>query len=150
MATTRNVQVGKVDRTALRVNQAFIVGLLLLAFLMEGTWLVAVVAIVMGAGTVTPSWALFQRFYRDILRPTGLLKSELHAEDPAPHRFAQGMGAAVLVLAILALALGATIVGWSLVLIVVILAAFNLIFGFCAGCFIYFQAQRMWSRSSHG
>ena len=134
---------GQVDRTALRVNQAFIIGFLALAFLLYQPWLVAFVCAVMAIGTVFPHVALFQRIYRDVLRPAGLLKPDLHQEDAAPHRFAQGMGAAVLLLAMIALFAGASALGWGLTFVVIALAAVNLFFGFCAGCFVYFQLQRL-------
>jgi hypothetical protein len=134
---------GQVDRTALRVNQAFIIGVLALAFLLDQPWLVAFVFAVMAIGTAFPQAALFQRIYRDVLRPAGLLKPDLHAEDAAPHRFAQGMGAAVLLIATIALLAGAQALGWGLSFVVIALAAVNLFFGFCAGCFVYFQLQRL-------
>ncbi len=134
---------GQVDRMALRVNQACIIGFLALAFLLVQPWLVAFVFAVMAIGTAFPQAALFQRFYRDVLRPAGLLKPDLHAEDAAPHRFAQGMGAAVLLIAAIALFVGAQALGWGLSFVVIALAAVNLFFGFCAGCFVYFQLQRL-------
>lgn len=144
----RQARVGgrSVDRTALRVNQATIISLLVLGFLTDQPWLAVLVCAVMAAGTALPSAALFQRFYRDVLRPAGLLQPDLHAEDPAPHRFAQGLGAAVLLAAIVALFSGAAVAGWALVLVVITLAVVNLLFGFCAGCFVYFQIQRLLSR----
>ncbi len=132
-----------VDRTALRVHQAAISGLLLLAFVVQQPWLVALVASVMTLGVISPRLALFQRLYRDLARPLGWLRPDLHPEDPAPHRFAQAIGAAVLILATLALGLGALFVGWALTLLVVTLATINLLFGFCAGCFIFFHLQRL-------
>jgi hypothetical protein len=134
---------GQVDRTALRVNQAFIIGFLALAFLLDQPWLVAFVCAVMAIGTAFPQAALFQRIYRDALRPAGLLKPDVHQEEAAPHRFAQGMGAAVLLIATIALFVGAQTLGWGLAFVVIALAAVNLFFGFCAGCFVYFQLQRL-------
>jgi uncharacterized membrane protein YhaH (DUF805 family) len=131
------------DRTALRVNQALIIAFLAIGFLLDQAWLVVFVCAVMAVGTAVPRAALFQRLYRDVLRPAGLLKPDLHAEDAAPHRFAQGMGAAVLLLAVLALFAGAAALGWGLVFVVIALAAVNLLFGFCAGCFVYFQLARL-------
>lgn len=131
------------DRTALKVNQALIIALTLGAFLFDVPWIVAVVALVMTLGTLRPDLALFQRLYHDLLRPAGLLRPDLHAEDAAPHRFAQALGAAFLVAASLALFAGLAAVGWTLSLIVVALAALNLFFGFCAGCFVYFQLARL-------
>jgi hypothetical protein len=132
-----------VDHTALRVNQAAIIALLAVGFVVDQPWLVAFVCIVMALGTAYPPAALFQRIYRDLLRPAGLLRPDPRIEDATPHRFAQGLGAAVLLAASLALFSGATAVGWGLAFVVIALAAINLFFGFCAGCFVYFQLQRL-------
>jgi Domain of unknown function (DUF4395) len=78
-----------------------------------------------------------------VLRPAGLLRPDVHAESAAPHRFAQGMGAGVLLIALAAFALGGPALGWGLSLLVIALAAVNLFFGFCAGCFVYFQLERL-------
>jgi hypothetical protein len=131
------------DRTALKVNQSAIIGLLALGFVLSQPWLVAFVAAVMALGTLDGRLALFQRLYRDVLRPAGLLRPDVHAESAAPHRFAQGMGAGVLLIALAAFALGAPALGWGLSLLVIALAAVNLFFGFCAGCFVYFQLERL-------
>lgn len=132
-----------VDRTALRFNQAMIIGLLTLGFIVDFPWLALFVGIIMGLGTLVPRLALFQRIYTDVLRPLGLLRSDAHAESPAPHRFAQGVGSAVLLVASAAFVVGAYVLGWGLSFVVVVLAAINLLFGFCAGCFLYFQIQRL-------
>jgi hypothetical protein len=65
-------------------------------------------------------------------------------DDPAPHRFAQGVGAAFLIVATLVLFLSkATTLGWALDLIVFALAAINMTIGFCAGCLVYFYLGRI-------
>ncbi len=133
---------GRVDYTALKVNQSFIIGLLLLAFLLNQVWLVAFVGLVMLVGTIWPQFGLFKRIYSDLLKPAGLLKPDPRPDTPDPHLFAQGVGALVLALAVLAFAAGGVIVGWLLTALVVVLAAVNLFAGFCLGCFIYFQMAR--------
>lgn len=133
-----------VDTTALRFNQASIVVLVALAFLFKQPWLAVAVGLVMALGTAVPRLALFQQLYRQVLRPVGLLRPRVHPDDPAPHRFAQGVGAAFLLAAgISLLALNWSVVGWTLALIVVALAAINLFVGFCAGCFVYYQLGRL-------
>jgi len=134
---------GTLDRNALRVNQALIIFFVVLAYILSQPLLVGFVAAVMLVGTILPSAALFQQFYRQVLRPAGLLRPDLSQEDAAPHRFAQGVGAAFLIAASLAFGLGAAVTGWVLASIVVVLAAVNLFFGFCAGCFMYFQLARV-------
>jgi hypothetical protein len=132
----------KVDQSALKVNQAFIIGLLLLAYLLDAAWLVAFVAVVMVAGTAVPALSLFKAIYQYGLRPAGLVKPQVISDNPEPHRFAQGFGGVVVALAALALFAGLSI-GWALAGLVVILAALNLFLGFCAGCFLYYQLNRL-------
>lgn len=133
----------KVDQSALKVNQTFIIGLLILAFVLNSVWLVAFVAGVMLLGTLAPALSLFKGIYSRILRPTGIVKPQVIVDNPEPHRFAQGFGGVVLLVALLLLLLGATAAGWVLVGLVVVLAALNLFLGFCAGCFVYYQLNRL-------
>lgn len=132
-----------VDHSALRVNQASIIGLLVLAFVLDNVWLAAFVGLVMLAGTAVPALALFQQLYRRLLKPAGLVRPQMIADNPEPHRFAQGFGGVVVALAVAALLLGQPAIGWALAWLVVLLAALNLFFGFCAGCFVYYQLNRL-------
>jgi hypothetical protein len=132
-----------VDHMALRTNQFFIILFIVAGFLLDWPALVMFVAAVMAIGTIVPQAALFQQFYRQVLRPAGLLKPDVRQEDPAPHRFAQGVGAAFLIAATVAFVVGLPGVGWVLSGIVVVLAGVNLFFGFCAGCFVFFQLARV-------
>ncbi|MFO7661383.1 MAG: DUF4395 domain-containing protein [Chloroflexota bacterium] len=133
----------KVDQSTLRVNQAFIIALLVLAFILNSVGLVVLVAAVMLAGTAVPSLSLFKRVYQHVLRPAGIVKPNVIIDNPEPHRFAQGFGGVVLLGAILALAAGQFVLGWGLVGLVIVLAALNLFLGFCAGCFVYYQMNKL-------
>lgn len=133
----------KVDQSALKVNQAFIIAFLLLAFVLNTVWLVAFVGVVMLLGTAVPPLSLFKRIYQHGLKPAGLVKPHVITDNPEPHRFAQGFGGVVLAVAVLALLAGPTILGWALVGLVVVLAALNLFLGFCAGCFLYYQLNKL-------
>jgi hypothetical protein len=133
----------RVDHSAIRTNQAFIIGLLILAFVLDSPLLAAFVAAVMLVGTIAPRLALFQAFYRGVLRPSGVVRPHVIEDNPEPHRFAQGFGGVVVALGFLSLLLGAPALGWSLVWLVVALAALNLFLNFCAGCFVYYQLHRL-------
>jgi hypothetical protein len=132
----------RVDHTALRFNQACIIGLLILAFLIDASWLVAFVAAVMLAGAWQPNAGLFKQVYGRWLKPAGVLKPDIVADEPQPHLFAQGVGGLVLLVSTLALLAGAPVLGWVLAGLVVALAAVNLFWGFCVGCFLYLQLAR--------
>jgi len=132
-----------VDHSALRVNQAFIIVLLIVGFVADSPLLVILVAAVMLLGTAVPGAALFKLVYRRLLRPAGLVKPDVIADNPEPHRFAQGFGGVVLVMALIALLTGLGTLGWALVWLVIALAALNLFLGFCAGCFLYYQLNKL-------
>lgn len=133
----------KVDTTALKFNQASIIALTLLGFLLDQPGLVLVVGLVLALGTIVPSAALFKQIYFKLLKPAHLLQPHVITDDPAPHQFAQGVGAIFLLASSSALLLwNAVALGWLLAWIVIVLAAVNLFLGFCAGCFVYYQLDR--------
>jgi molybdopterin converting factor small subunit len=132
----------QVDHSALRTNQAFIIGLSLIAFILNLPWLAAVVALIMAVGTAIKMPG-FGFIYRRFLKPLKLIKPDILGDNPEPHRFAQGFGAVVLTLAVLALMAGMATVGWGLVWLVIVLAALNLFVGFCVGCALYYWLGRL-------
>ncbi len=136
----------RIDRNTLRTNQAFIVGLTVLAFVLGaevGRWVILGTGLVLGLGTVHPAFALFKQFHQRLLRPTGILGPRVEPEDPMPHEFAQAVGAVFLLAATIALFADATTTGWVLSWIVTALAFINLTVSFCAGCFVYYQPDRV-------
>ena len=133
----------KVDTTAIKFNQASIITLTLLGFLLDQPLLVLFVGLVLAVGTFFPQAALFKLVYLKLLRPNNLLKAHVIEDDPAPHQFAQGVGALFLLASSsVLLAFNQVGLGWALAWIVIILAAINLVFSFCAGCFVYYQLDR--------
>ena len=135
-------QTGKVDHSALRVNQAFIIMLLLAAFVLNVPWLVAGVAAVMliGTGLGRPGFFLA---YSLFLRPLGIVRPHVLADNPEPHRFAQGFGGVVAAVSAALLFLGAAVAGWTFTWLVAALAALNLFAGFCTGCAVYYWLNRL-------
>jgi hypothetical protein len=116
-----------------------------LAFIFSQPVIVLIAAIVMTLASVFPATVNpYRLLYRGIVLPLGLWKSRIVEDDPAPHRFAQGVGAVFLIAATLVLFLTrAYAVGWTLDLIVFVLAGINLTVGFCAGCFVYYHLGRL-------
>ncbi|MBI2939480.1 MAG: DUF4395 domain-containing protein [Chloroflexi bacterium] len=131
------------DRTALRFNQGSIIALIVAGYLFDSAIPVAFTAAVLLVGTIWPAGGLFKQLYVQALRPVGLLRPDRTAEDPAPHLFAQGVGAVCLVMATGLFATGLLDAAWSLAGLVAALAGINLVFGFCVGCFLYFQLARL-------
>ncbi|MBI5028963.1 MAG: DUF4395 domain-containing protein [Chloroflexi bacterium] len=131
----------RVDHSALRVNQATIILLSIIAFVINVPWLVALVGLVMLIGTALRQPG-FKFIYAGFLKPRGIVKPDVIVDNPQPHVFAQGMGGVVLAIAVVAFLLNSAIVGWALTWLVITLAALNLFAGFCVGCFIYYWLGR--------
>ena len=136
-----------VDRSALRTNQSFIIGLLVAAFILSvdagGAWIVLAVGAVMALGTFDVRLALFQQVYLRGLRPLGLLRPAPRRESATPHRFANALGSVFsLASALILLLTPALAAGWVLAWIVIVLASVNLFAGFCVGCFVYLQLDQ--------
>ena len=103
--------------------------------------LTALQAILFAIGAVagvqkTPHAALFQRFVRPRLSPP----SEL--EDPAPPRFAQGVGLVFAAVALVAFAAGAHTVALVAIGLALVAAVLNAVFRFCLGCELYLLIKR--------
>ena len=135
--------VSRVDHNAIKFNQVSLAVVAVVAFLVDLPALAGLLALVLAAGTANPAWGLFRVLYQRVVLPLGWLRPHVLDDDPAPHRFAQGLGAAFLGLGWIALVAGASPVGWALVLLVAVLALVNVIFDFCAGCFVYYQLRRL-------
>ena len=131
----------KVDHSALKANQLFIISLNILAFIFDQPILAAFVALVMGIGTLlrVPGFGFV---YKYILKPRGWMKPDVLEDNPEPHRFAQFLGFIFMTAGSAALFSGASVLGWSLVWLVAALAALNAFGGFCVGCAVYYWLSR--------
>lgn len=134
--------VSKVDRNAIKFNSVNTAAIAVAAFLFDASWLVGVQAIVLAATVAWPQWGLFRLLYQRIVLPLGLLRPNLLEDDPAAHRFTQGVAATFLALSWGSSTAGFSALGWTLAWIVVVLATIYVASNFCAGCFVYYQLRR--------
>lgn len=136
--------VPRVDTHLAKFSQACTVLLSGLAFLLNQPIIVVITAIILLLSALEPSISPFRLLYRYVVVPLHLIRPRIVEDDPAPHRFAQGIGAAFLIASSVLLFLTSAIaIGWGLDLIVFVLAGINLTVGFCAGCFVYYHLGRM-------
>ncbi len=134
----------RLDARLLKFSQFSTVVLAGLSFVLGLPVLVAVTAAILLVSALVPPLSPYRLLYRFVVVPVHLLRPRIVEDDPAPHRFAQGVGAAFLIASSAVLFLTAAHpVGWALDLIVFVLAGVNLTVGFCAGCFVYYQLGRL-------
>ncbi|HEX9037709.1 MAG TPA: DUF4395 domain-containing protein [Ktedonobacterales bacterium] len=135
----------RLDAHLLKFSQVWTFGLAALAFVLQLPWLVAVAAACLLISAAVPALSPFRLLYRFVALSTRLIRPRIVEDDPAPHRFAQGVGATFLVAStlVLFLAPAAFVAGWTLDLIVFALSLINFSVGFCAGCFVYYHLGRV-------
>lgn len=132
----------KVDHNAIKFNQVSLTVVAVVAFLADLPTLVGILGLVLAAGTAWPQWGLFRILYQRVALPLGWLRPNVRDDEQAPHRFSQGLGAAFLAFSWIGLQVDAIRLGWALDLLVAVLAMVNVVFNFCAGCFVYYQLRR--------
>ncbi len=131
------------DYSALKFNQISIIVLVLLGFIVDQPAFPAIVAAILVGGSLNQHLALFKLMYKHVMKPLKLLEPNPLEDSPAPHEFAQLLGGIFLATGVFFLYTGSTFVGWTLSWVVILLAAMNLFFGFCAGCFVYYQLGKL-------
>ncbi|HZS76602.1 MAG TPA: DUF4395 domain-containing protein [Ktedonobacteraceae bacterium] len=135
--------VPRIDAHLGKFSQGCTVVLSGLAFVLNQPVIVLIAAVALAISALVPAISPFRLLYKGVVVPLHLLKPRMVEDDPAPHRFAQGVGAVFLIASTLVLFLTkATVAGWVLDLIVFVLAGINLTVGFCAGCFVYYHLGR--------
>jgi len=132
----------KVDHSGLKTNQIVIISLNILAFILNLPILAAFVALMMGIGSALriPGFGFV---YKNLLKPRGWMKPDVLNDNPEPHRFSQILGFVFMTAGSVALFFGSIMLGWSLVWLVVALAALNAFGGFCVGCAVYYWLARL-------
>lgn len=143
-ASASSLDMPRVDTHLIRFSQLWVVVLTAAAFLFQVPVLAAIAAVALAISAVAPAISPFRLLYLHAAVPLHLLRPRIVEDDPAPHRFAQAVGAVFLIAASLVLFLiPGYAVGWALDLVVFVLAGINLTVGFCAGCFVYYHLGRL-------
>lgn len=115
-----------------------------LAFVLNLPVIVLISTTLLALSVLVPAIGPYRLIYRFTLVPLCILRPRVVEDDPAPHRFAQGVATVFLLASTLVLFLShATLLGWALDLVVFVLSGINLFVGFCAGCFVYYHLGRL-------
>ena len=141
--TDRTTELRRVDLSGIQTGMATTIVLLVLGFILNFWPLVALVAAAQLMGALALPFAPYQLFYKHVIKPSGLIQPNVIADNPEPHRFAMLVGGLFDAVAVLALLAGWPLLAWVLVGVVVVLANLNLWLGFCMGCWVYYQLNRL-------
>ena len=133
----------KVDHSGLRTGQAITIAALLIGFILNSWVLVVFVAVSQLLAGIDAPFAPYRVIYQRIVKPSGLVKPNVIADNPEPHRFAMLLGGIMNGIATILLLAGVPTPAWVLVWIVIALANLNFWLNFCLGCLIYYQLNRL-------
>ena len=127
-----------IDVNVPRFNQGVIAVLSAAAFVFQLPVLVALAfGLLLVSRLAGPQFAPLTQLYVRAVRPRIQPDGPTEFEDARPPAFSQWIGVAVTGLSLLALSIGWTVVGWSLVLLVAILAGLAAAARICVGCLLY-------------
>src|SRR5690348_10928891 len=90
------IAIPRVDTHLLKFSQAGTFTLAALAFILQQPILVVAAAVILALSAFIPPLGPFRLVYRFLLVPLHILRPRIVEDDPAPHRFAQAIGATFL------------------------------------------------------
>jgi len=132
----------QVDQNEIRTHQILVLTGVLTGFITNQWEWVAVQAGVFLITVMFPAYGPYVLFYKKILNPLGLVKTDVRIDVPQAHRFAMSIGLIVTISSSYLLYSGNTTLGWGLVWMMLILGSIAQV-GWCAGCFFYYMLNRM-------
>lgn len=131
-----------VDHSAIKTGQLLSIAMLITALVLNRWELVGVLAVIFLITALINPLGPFVLVYRLLLKPIGAVKPDMRIDNLQPHLFGQAVGAASAAIAAFALYAGYAYAGWILVFVLIVLTAISFK-GWCIGCFLYFQLNRM-------
>jgi uncharacterized protein DUF4395 len=133
----------KIDPRGQRFSAALSAVVLAIVLVTGSAWLLAVQAVVFGAGAVLGlKYSPYGVIYRSLIRPR--LGPPREMEDAAAPRFAQGVGLVISLIGVIGYAVGLTPLGMAGAAAALAAAFLNAAFGLCPGCEMYVLIHRIW------
>ncbi len=132
----------EIDARGPRFSAALTTVVLAIALVTGSMWVAAFQAVVFAIGALKgPQFTPYAFIYRSFIKPR--LKSPLRTEDVRPPKFAQAIGLAFALVAVIGAVAGSSAV-FSIAIGAALAAAFlNAAFDFCFGCQIYLILARV-------
>jgi hypothetical protein len=142
MSTTNTRKSLEIDARGPRFSALLTTVVLAIALVTGSIWVAVFQAVVFAIGaTKGPQFTPYAFIYRSLIKPR--LKSPLRTEDVRPPKFAQSIGLAFAIVAIVGAATGSSVV-FSVAVAAALAAAFlNAAFDFCLGCQVYLILARL-------
>jgi hypothetical protein len=144
-----------IDPRGHRFGAGLSAALLVVAFVVDAPWLVAVALASIGVSAAFGlRYSVYGAIWRRVVRVLSLPPTT--PEHEYPPRFAQTLGSVALILSLVAFGLGVPPIGWILAFAVAGLQSLLAVTGYCLGCRLYFLRwwvpdllTRIWTRGAN-
>lgn len=142
MSTTNTGKSLEIDARGPRFSALLTTVVLAISLVTGSVWVAVFQAVVFAIGaTKGPQFTPYAFIYRSLIKPR--LKSPLRTEDVRPPKFAQSIGLAFAIVAIVGAATGSSVVFTVAVAAALAAAFLNAAFDFCLGCQVYLILARL-------
>ena len=132
----------EIDARGPRFSAALTTVVLAIALVTGSVWVAAFQAVVFAIGALKgPQFTPYAFIYRTLIKPR--LKSPLRIEDVRPPKFAQSIGLAFALVAVVGAVAGSSVVFTVAVAGALAAAFLNAAFDFCLGCQVYLLLARL-------
>jgi hypothetical protein len=132
----------EIDARGPRFSAAITTVVLAIALVTGSIWVAAFQAVVFAIGAFKgPQFTPYAFIYRTFIKPR--LKSPLRTEDVRPPKFAQSIGLAFALVAVIGAVAGSSVVFTVAVAGALAAAFLNAAFDFCLGCQVYLLLARL-------
>ena len=131
-----------VDHAEIKTGQLVTMAVAIAALVLAEPRLIVALAMMFLVTALYRPLSPFVWFYRYLVKPLRLMRSDYRLDNIQPHAFGQFIGAITALAAAALLYSGFGIAGWVIVGILVALT-FVSYRGWCIGCYLYFQLNRL-------
>ncbi|WP_345971192.1 MULTISPECIES: DUF4395 domain-containing protein [Sulfurimonas] len=131
-----------IDHAEIKMGQILTIGILSIALVLQDSRLLIVLSILFLLSGTVRSLSPFSLLYRWVVQPLGIMKSDYRLDNIQPHKFGQLIGALSLASVLAMLHFDYRLTAWGVVVVLITLTAVSYA-GWCIGCFLYFQLNRL-------
>lgn len=131
-----------VDHAEIKMGQLLTITISAIALGLQETFPLILLGLVFLLSGSLRSLSPFNWLYRWVLRPLRLMRSDYRLDNIQPHKFGQLIGALTVVLAVGLIEAGYVKAGWGVVVVLILLTLVSYA-GWCIGCFLYYQMNRL-------
>lgn len=131
-----------VDHAEIKFGQLLTIGISAAALVLQDSLTLMLLGVVFLLSGSVRGISPFSVLYRRVIQPQGLMRSDYRLDNIQPHKFGQLIGALTVAIALGLIEYGYPITGWGVVVVLILLTAISYA-GWCIGCFLYYQLNRL-------